>query len=197
MYKIITIARQHGSGGREIGRRVAEELGIPFYDKEIIERAANESSISKGILENSDIGDVGSLLYKISESLASEVRHDLSMDDKVYLAQRAAILGIATKGSCVIVGRGACEVLKDKFKVLRVFVYADIETRMKRVVEQYGEPNINVEKRIRQIDKKRRAYYQFYEKKENFWTEHFDLCINSGKMGIDKAVQLICEAYRG
>lgn len=197
MYKIITISRQHGSGGRMIGKKVAEQLGIPFYDREIIEQAASESSISEGFFEASEAKGIGSILYRLSESLASEVRRDISFDDKVYLAQRAAILGIAAKGPCVIVGRGACEVLRDKFPIIRTFIYADTDMRIKRAIEEYGESPLNAEKRIRQIDKKRQTYYQFYEKKEQLWTEYFDLCINSGKLGVDKTVKLICNAYRG
>ncbi len=84
MYKIITISRQHGSGGREVGRRVAKQLGIPFYDKELIEKAANESDISKSHFENVETSGVGSLLYKISESLAADVRYDIPLADKIY-----------------------------------------------------------------------------------------------------------------
>lgn len=198
MYKIITIGRQHGSGGRLVGKLAAEQLGIPFYDKEkIIERASKESSISIGMFENADVSGVGSLLYKLSEAFAEDVRRDIPLNDKIYIAQRNAILNIAKEGPCVIVGRGACEVLRDKYPILRAFVYADIESRIKRTVEQYNEPAENAEKYIRQIDKKRRAYYQYYEKKESLLTEHFDLCINSGKIGIDNAVRLICEAYKG
>lgn len=198
MYKIITIGRQHGSGGRMVGKLAAEQLGIPFYDKEkIIERASKESSISIEMFENADTSGVGSLLYRISEALAEDVRRDIPIDDKIYIAQKNAILNIAKEGSCVIVGRGACEVLKEKFPILRTFIYADMETRIKRVVEQYGESDKNAEKHIRQIDNKRKLYYQYYEKKETLWTEHFDLCINSGKLGIDNVVRLICNTYKG
>lgn len=196
MYKIITIGRQHGSGGREVGKRAAERLGLPFYDKEaIIKRASKESSISIDLFDSTDTSGIGSLLYRLSEALAEDVRRDISLDDKIYIAQRNAILNIAKEGPCVIVGRGACEVLKDTFPVLRTLIYADMETRIKRVIEQYGEPRAGAEKRIRQIDKKRRTYYQYYEKREPLLPEHFDLCINSGKLGIDKTVSLICDAY--
>lgn len=167
MYKIITIGRQHGSGGRMVGKLAAEQLGIPFYDKEkIIERASKESSISIEMFENADTSGVGSLLYRISEALAEDVRRDIPIDDKIYIAQKNAILNIAKEGSCVIVGRGACEVLKEKFPILRTFIYADMETRIKRVVEQYGESDKNAEKHIRQIDNKRKLYYQYYEKRK-------------------------------
>lgn len=197
MYKIITISRQYGSGGREIGRRIAERLGIPFYDKEIIEQASNTSTIDKSFFEKAETSGVGSLFYKLSESLAADVRHDISLDAKVYLAQRAVLQEIARKGPCVIVGRGACEVLKGEFPLLRTYIYADMDTRIKRAIEEYHESAENIEKRIHQIDKKRKAYYSFYEKKENDLTKHFDLCINSGEFGIERTARFIANMYRG
>lgn len=140
---------------------------------------------------------MGSLLYKISESLSEDVRHNFSLEEQAYMAQRDAILELAAKGPCVIVGRGACEVLRNRRSVLRTYIYADLDTRIRRTVEEYHESPENIEKRIRQIDKKRMAYYHFYEKKEILWTEHFDLCINSGKLGLDQTVRFICDAYRG
>lgn len=197
MYKIITISRQYGSGGHEIGKRVSEQLGIPFYDKsEIIRMASKASSIDISNFKNAELSGVGSNVYKITQALSAEVYHNLSLDDKVYYAQCAVIRKIAAKGPCVIVGRGACKVLQDDPLVLRTYVYADIEERARRVVEQYNETDKNIKKYIQQIDKKRMAYYEYYEKKKDvLWTDHFDLCLNSGKLGIDKTVEIICNAY--
>lgn len=183
MDRVITISRQHGSGGRQIGRLLSEKLNIPFYDKEIIAHAAEQSGIHGSHFDLVDQSDMSGPAYLISPGVAFE----LPLRDKVYLAQRSAILEIASKGPCVIVGRGAGEVLNGKVPLLRVFVYADRRTRIQRAVEQYHEPAETIEKRIDQIDKRRMAYYSFYEQKTGLFMNHFDLCIDSGKLGIEQA----------
>ena len=121
---------------------------------------------------------------------------ELPVKDTLYLAQREAICNLAAGGPCVIVGRGACEVLKGRLPLLRVFIYADMETKIRRVVEEYQELPENAEKRLYAVDKKRMAYYSFYEKKEKERAKYFDICIDSGSLGIDGAVQVILSAYR-
>ena len=190
MDRVITISRQHGSGGRQIGRLLSEKLNIPFYDKEIIAHAAEQSGIHGSHFDLVDQSDMSGPAYLISPGVAFE----LPLRDKVYLAQRSAILKIASKGPCVIVGRGAGEVLNGKVPLLRVFVYADRRTRIQRAVEQYHEPAETIEKRIDQIDKRRMAYYSFYEQKTGLFVNHFDLCIDSDKLGIDQAVRIILAA---
>lgn len=192
MEKVIAISRQHGSGGRQIGRLLSKELGIPFYDREIIKQAAEDSGIHSAHFTEADLKRSSAPSYLLSPGVPFE----LPFSDKVYLAQRSAILNVASQGPCVIVGRGASEVLQGKVPVLRVFIYADIETRIQRAIKYYHEPEENIEKHIRQIDKKRMSYYSFYEKREAIWTEHFDLCINSGVLGIEKTAKLIADAYR-
>ena len=112
MNPIVTICRQHGSGRHEVGRRLSGQLKIPCYDREIIEHAAKDSLRNIKAFEQADTSGVGSLLYQLSESLAAEVRRGDSLDSKIYQAQRLAVLKMAAKGPCVIVGRGGCEVLK-------------------------------------------------------------------------------------
>lgn len=187
-HTIITISRQHGSGGREIGRRVAEQLGIPFYDREIIELAAKDSHIDISFFENSETKDAGSLIYDLSAG--GHVM--LPLTDRVYLQQVKTIRDIAQKGGCVIVGRCADAVLADYPHVLRVFIYANSEARRKRVEMFYHESAEELEK----LEKKRSSYYQHYTGKRFGDAENYDMCLDSGSLGLDECVKAICSAYR-
>lgn len=187
-HTIITISRQHGSGGREIGRRVAEQLGIPFYDREIIELAAKDSHIDISFFENSETKDAGSLIYDLSAG--GHVM--LPLTDRVYLQQVKTIRDIAQKGGCVIVGRCADAVLADYPHVLRVFIYANSEARRKRVEMFYHESAEDLEK----LEKKRSSYYQHYTGKRFGDAENYDMCLDSGSLGLDECVKAICSAYR-
>lgn len=192
MDKIVAISRQYGSGGRRIGQLVAERLGIPFYDKEIIQQAAGQSGIHASHFTEADQTGAGSPLYP----LAPGVPFELPIQDRLYFAQRSAILALAAPGPCVMVGRGAGEVLKGRQSLLRVFIYAEIEARIQRALEEYQAPLEHIERRIKEIDKKRMAYYAFYEGASKQRTDHFDLCIDSGSLGIDGAVRVILSACR-
>lgn len=187
-HTIITISRQHGSGGREIGRRVAEQLGIPFYDREIIELAAKDSHIDISFFENSETKDAGSLIYDLSAG--GHVM--LPLTDRVYLQQVKTIRDIAQKGGCVIVGRCADAVLADHPHLLRVFIYANSEARSKRVEMFYHESAEELEK----LEKKRSSYYQHYTGKRFGDAENYDMCLDSGSLGLDECVKAICSAYR-
>lgn len=186
-HTIITISRQHGSGGREIGRRVAEQLGIPFYDREIIELAAKDSHIDISFFENSETKDAGSLIYDLSAG--GHVM--LPLTDRVYLQQVKTIRDIAQKGGCVIVGRCADAVLTDHPHLLRVFIYANSEARRKRVEMFYHESAEELEK----LEKKRSSYYQHYTGKRFGDAENYDMCLDSGSLGLDECVKAICSAY--
>lgn len=186
-HTIITISRQHGSGGREIGRRVAEQLGIPFYDREIIELAAKDSHIDISFFENSETKDAGSLIYDLSAG--GHVM--LPLTDRVYLQQVKTIRDIAQKGGCVIVGRCADAVLADYPHVLRVFIYANSEARRKRVEMFYHDSAEELEK----LEKKRSSYYQHYTGKRFGDAENYDMCLDSGSLGLDECVKAICSAY--
>ncbi len=188
---VIAISRQYGSGDRQIGQHLSEVLGIPFYDKEIIRQAALNSGIDECHFSGADQRGAGSPLYSANPGVPFE----LPLSDKLYLAQHTALRQLAVNGACVIVGRGACGILKGIVPLLSVFLYADLPVRKKRIVEEYGEPSDNLEKKIRDTDKKRMAYYTFYEPAKQLWTEHFDLCIDSGRFGIAGTVSLILGAY--
>lgn len=189
---IITISRQHGSGGRQIGRLLSKRLKIPFYDNEIIELSAKSSPIDKSFFENSESNKVRGIL----QDLAIDTYHDLSVNDKVFLHQSKIIRDIASKESCIIVGRCADYVLKQHSNLIKVFIYADTKTKKDRVVNIYKESDEKTAiKEITSTDKKRALYYNHYTKQQYGEAQNYDVCLNSGILGIDGCVKIIEEIY--
>ena len=158
--RIITISRQFGSGGRTIGKETAAKLGIPCYDQELIERIAVESGFSEEFV--SQRGEDASHANWLASALSGRDFNGRSTQDDLWIAQRKVILNLAEQGPCVIVGRCADYILKDKADCLTAFIHADLEKRAERIVRQYGERAETPEKRLRDKDKRRAAYYQFY-----------------------------------
>ena len=192
--RIITIGREFGSGGRTLGREVAKKLGIPCYDQELIEKMAEESGFTREYVE------------KESEnaSLGSWAASALGMDgtytaptnqDRLWAVQSRIIREIAEKESCVIVGRCADVILEDKADLLRVFIHADFDARAKRIVEKYGETEIPTEKRLRDKDKRRAMYYQFYTDRKWGDIENYDIILNSSALGLERCVDIIASLY--
>ena len=173
MNRIITISRQFGSGGRTIGRMVAEKLGIPCYDQELLEQLAEKSGFSKEyIKERGEYTERGGWL---ANSLSGRIGGGMNNQDYIWIAQRELILDLAAKGPCVIVGRCADYILQDQADCLNVFVHSSIEQRSERIVKLYGERDDAPEKRLKDKDRRRKAYYQFYTdmewgKAENYHT---------------------------
>lgn len=189
---VITISRQHGSGGREIGRLLAKELKIPFYDHEIIELSAKSSPIDKSFFENSETNNgIGSLLQELSNG----AHNNLSLNDKVFLHQAKVITDIASKENCIIVGRCADYILKEQANLIRVFIYADLESRKERIVNIYKEFKTIENKKISNIEKKRVAYYNHYTKQEFGDAKNYDICLNSSELGIEECVNIIKNIY--
>jgi cytidylate kinase len=183
---VITISREYGSGGRFIGKLVAEKLGISFYDSEILTKASELTGISKIFLEGYDETKESAFTY--AQGLYGM---DMSIGQKVFLAQFEAIKNIAENESCVIVGRCADYVLKDNENVVTVFICAPQEEKINRGITYYGlEPN-KAASIINKKNKKRRSYYNFYTDKDWGNPSSYDLCINS-KNGIETAVEAIC-----
>ena len=190
--RIITIGRQFGSGGRTIGKQVAAKLGIPCYDQELMEQLAEKSGFAKEyIKDRSEYSEGGWLINALSARSASGMNNQ----DRIWIAQRELLLELAAKGPCVIVGRCADYVLRDEADCLNVFIHASMENRAKRIVELYGERTDSPEKRLRDKDKRRRSYYQFYT--DMTWGDatHYHICLDSGTLGIDKCVDVICQLY--
>ncbi len=193
---IITIGRQFGSGGREIGRRLAERLGIPFYDKELLTHAAQESGLSEEIMAYFDEQPTNSLLYSLSTGMYSMgeigvANYTLPVNQQVFQAQFDSIRALAEQGACVIVGRCADYVLEKYPCVVNVFIHADLQKRMERVAEYDNVSLAEAKSRISKSDKRRANYYNFYSGKKWGVAGTYDLCINSSVIGYDNAVDLI------
>ena len=179
---MITISRQFGSGGREIGKKIADQLGIPFYDKELIEIAAKESGMDKELFEEDDARTskgfrlLGALGYSLGGPLSTIT--ELSLNDRLYLVQEEVIKGVANDGPCVIVGRCADYVLRERSDVLNVYIHADMDER-------------DIEGSIKKIDKRRANYYEYYTDRKWGRAENYDISINSTTFGIDGTVEII------
>lgn len=195
MVKIITISREFGSGGRTIGKEVANRLDIPCYDKELIEKIAEETGYARDFIEEES--EYAPNSSGLAYMFLGRGIDGLSNADRIWFAQKKVIEDIAEKGACVIVGRCADYVLRDRKDCLNVFVYADKSFRANRIVTQYGESRVEPEKRLADKDKKRKLNYKYFTEQEWGKRQNYHLCIDSGFMGIEKAVELIVSAAGG
>lgn len=187
--RIITISRQFGSGGRTIGKQVAEKLSIPCYDMEIINKIAEKSGLAKEYI--AERGEYSSASSWWGTMLAGrdQVRDDL------WRMQREVILELAERGPCVIVGRCADHILKDTADCLTVFIHASMEKRAERIVKLYGEREEKPEQRLMDKDKRRKAYYQLYTDTEWGNAANYQISLDCGVWGLEKCVDLIAELY--
>ena len=201
--KIVTIGRQFGSNGRIIGQRVAEKMGIVCYDKELIKAAAKESGLWEDLLENLDEKPTNSFLYSVvmdPYSFAYSVdnsNYGMNLNQKAFMATFNTIRKIADEKSCVFIGRCADYVLRDYENVLNVFIYAPLEDRIKNIVERY--PDMTEKKAKDQIvkeDKARASYYNFYTSNKWGRIESYDICINSSKVGVEAAADMIIDTLK-
>lgn len=191
---VITIARQYGSGGREIGEKIAKELDIPFYDQNLITLAAEKSDLCHEAAAQADERNANSLLYTLamgSTAMLHTPHYNMPINDKLFLIQSDIIKEAAEKGSCVIVGRCADYVLRDRKDTVSVFIHADANIRAKHVAERGGITESEAFSLISKTDRRRANYYNFYTGKRWGETNHYDLCIDSGKIGMDNAAKLI------
>lgn len=191
--RIITISRQFGSGGRTIGKEVAEKLGIPCYDQELIEKTAQQSGLAKEYI--ADQGEYTVHGSWFVNALNPRTMDGLSTQDYLWTIQRKIIIDLAEKGPCVIVGRCADYILQDKADLLKVFIHSDIKNRAERIVNVYGDTDVSPEKRLKNKDKCRKAYYQFYTDMEWGNAENYHVSLDSGKLGIEKCVDVIASLY--
>ena len=196
--KIITISREFGSGGRTIGRKVAEALGIPFYDKELVDQIALESGFAPQFVEEHGEHAPGKsrLAYAFAPQGVPGVMNGLSTADFLWNIQCNVILQIADKGPCVIVGRNADYILKDRQDSLHVYIHADMDRRADRIVRLYGESEKSPEVRLQEKDKRRRLNYQHYTGREWGQAQNYDICLNSGTLGVDECVKIILDMVK-
>ena len=192
--KIITISREFGSGGRTIGRMVAEKLGIPFYDKELVDQIAVESGFApKFIEEHGEHSPTKSLFsYAFAPQGVPGVMNGLSTADFLWNIQCSVILQLADKGPCVIVGRNADYILKDRADALHVYTHAATSYRAERIVKKYGESDKSPEARLNEKDKRRRVNYQHYTGRTWGQSQNYDLCLDSGTLGLEQCADIIC-----
>lgn len=194
---IITIARQFGSGGREIGERVAEILGIPIVDKELIKDAAERGNLNEDVIKKADESAANSLLYTLAmgSNILGTTMHfgyKMPLNDKLFILQSEAIKEYAAKGSCVIIGRCADYVLRDEPNILRLFIYGDLDHREARVAKRHPEIKSNqVIDAINKTDKRRASYYNFYTGNKWGKYDNYDMAINSSTLGIEGTASLI------
>lgn len=195
---IITIGRQYGSAGREIGNVLAKRYDIPLYDKEMLKRAAKESGICEEIFETHDEKPTNSFLYSLvmdtySLGYASGGYADMPINHKVFLAQFDAIKKIADEGPCILVGRCADYALEEYDNAVNVFIYADLDARIRRIARLYDLTDAKAKDIILKTDKKRASYYNYYTNKEWGEAKSYDFCINSGKLGVEGTADAIME----
>ena len=198
MNTVITIGRQFGSAGREIGLKVAEYFGIKCYDKDLLTRAAKESGFCEEMIQNHDERPTNSFLYNLvmdtySFGYNASSFVDMPISHKVFLAQFDTIKKIADEGGCVIVGRCADYALADYENCIHLFIYADEETKVKRIMQKYELTESKARDMINKKDKQRQSYYNYYSSKKWGRSESYDLSINSGVLGIDGSVKLITQ----
>lgn len=191
--RIITISREFGSGGRTIGKMTAKKLGIACYDQELIEKIAKKSGFTKEFVEEK--GEHSQHGGWFANAFTDRGMNGISSQDYLWGIQRDIILELAEKESCVIVGRCADYILKDTADCLKVFIHADMKSRAERIVEQYGESRDSPEKRLRDKDKRRSAYYQFYTDLEWGEVKNYHIALDSGALGIEKCVEILAGLY--
>lgn len=197
--QIITVSREFGSGGRTVGKRVAELLGVPYYDKELVKQVAVETGFNEKFIEQQ--GEYASpwknlLSYAFAGAGSRQPMNGLSTDDFLWVIQCKVILDLAEKGPCVIVGRCADYILRECEDCLNVFIHANIPFRADRIVRLYGESEVKPEKRLEEKDKRRKAYYKHYTGRDWGMFTNYDLSLNTSVVGIERAAQIIVDVAK-
>ncbi|MBR5773309.1 MAG: cytidylate kinase-like family protein [Clostridia bacterium] len=196
--RIITIERQYATGGRKIAKLVAEKLGIPYYNNHILELAGQKIGLPADYLQDVEETTSGSLLFSLA--MAATVNATgvtlMSLSQQLFVAEEQIINELVKEGPCIIVGRCASHILRDRDDCLNVFVYGDKETRVRRAIDVYNIPKNEAESMVRKMDKRRANFYNTNVQKK--WNEHdnYHLCLDSGTLGIEKCVDLIVEAAK-
>lgn len=189
--RVITVSREFGSGGRTIGKKVAQTLGIPCYDAQIIQQMAKETGFALDyVQEAGEYAPGGFLASAFSNRMFGPTNEDI-----LWEHQYRVITGLAEKGPCVIVGRCADYILQDKADCMKVFIHADLAFRANRIVEVYGQREQSPEERLREKDKRRAAYHRFYTDQKWGRAQNYHLTLDSGVVGIDRCAKIIAELF--
>ncbi len=204
MKNIITIGRQYGSAGHAIGALIAEKLGWTFYDKQLVELAAKNSNISDETVKHIDEKATSSLLYSLASGSYSlrgmngPLYYEMPLNDKLFLAQSEIIKDVASKESCVIVGRCADYVLSgvEDINLINVFIYADMDFRVKRVMDTFEIPEKQAKDKVLKTDKQRKTYYSYYSNRDWGKMSNYDICISTSTFGIEGSADIIVNHIR-
>lgn len=196
---VITIARGYGSGGRTVGKMLAEKLGIPYYDRDLLRLASDDSGINEALFAKADEKLKKSLLFNIASNvykgeLIPPDSDEFVSNDNLFNYQAKIIKELAKTESCIIIGRCADFILKDDKNVVKVFVHAPLKDCIQTLKEMTGKPEKEIEKQIYDIDKHRAGYYKYYTGRDWEDAKNYDLCLNSSQLGFDKCVEIV-KAY--
>lgn len=191
--QIIVISREYGSGGSDIGKKLAEKLGIPYYDKNFLDKAVEDSGLSADFVEEEEQKFINSLLFSLA---TGGYRHnsDKAVADQVFIAESNAIRELAQQGSCVIVGRCADYVLKDGYDVFSVFINGDLPDRVRWAIDVCGVEERRAEQIVKKKDRSRARHYEYYTDRNWGAPSNYHLTVNSSRFGHDGCVELICRA---
>jgi len=196
MKKLVTISREYGSGGRIVGRLIAEKLGVPFYDKEIIDMAVEKSGLSREIVETAELRAKSSFSYSLSSAMnfgEGMMSEPVSVNEKLFITQFDVINQIGDTGEGVIVGRCADYILKDMPGVTNIFIYAELADRIKRCIDTYGIPEEKAKETVMTYDKARANYYNYHTCQKWGHFSNYNLAINSSYISEEQAANLIVE----
>lgn len=199
-YNIITISRQCGSGGHTIGQALAEKMNIPLYDKRILEEVAKRSGLAEDVIESEGEYSTPSMIFNIAMSVYnawdSSQRDTMPLREQINAYQTEFIREVADKGACVIVGRCADYILRERTDCLNVFIYGKSEDRIKRVIEEHRVPEIEAEVHVKKRDRKRAFHYKYITDQEWGDMNNYNLCLDSSKLGIDQCIELILKCVQ-
>lgn len=192
--RILTISREFGSGGRSIGKAVAEKLGYSYYDNELVTEIAKESGFAEDFIEKSgeESNFASPFLYNFSKSFR-EMYGQTSVEEQLFLTQFNLIKRIAAEENCVIVGRCSDYILRDREDAIHVHIYADEKLRAERIVDVYGEREDSPEKRIKDKDKKRKTYYEYYTERKWGDVKNYNICLDTGVLGIEYCIDILVD----
>ena len=205
MYHILAMEREFATGGNEIGRRVARELGIPLYDRNILIEAAKLLELETKYVEDLEETAPGSLIFNLSSKLGGGLNStskaplsssNLPLSVKLFMEEKRLLEAKAAEGDCVIIGRCASDIFRDRQDCLKVFVFADRDYRLKRTIETEKYPADKAEDRIKKMDKKRSDFFRTHTSKEWKDMSNYDICINSSLIGIEKSVDMLVSLMR-
>lgn len=194
MYNIIAIEREYASGGRKIGELLAKKLNMKFFNEEILNMAAKKLNVSPDNVEHLEEIATNNLMQALEMLADNGINQQFS--DRLFYAESEIINELALEGNCIIVGRCASSILSANKNCLKVFIYADEKTRIKRAIDEYGIPEKDAHFILKKTDKRRTAFYHMRSEKKWLSIDTYDICLNSGKFGIEKCVEILADAIK-